>query len=143
MGSTDVVATIRKLSECNDKRSDRARLRDIFHEIEHALKAGVSRKDLHEALLSHGFSITFRGFETALYKIRQELRNTANIASPPALNTPIEGSSITTSPVKETHSEDDSKLTPKQRREKLADQYIKPRNDFDDPVLKRILERNK
>lgn len=49
-----------------------ARLREIFNEIEAALRAGVRRKDVHHALTKSGFAISFESFELAIYRIRKE-----------------------------------------------------------------------
>jgi len=53
-------------------RSATARLREIFNEIETALRSGVRRKDIHQALKESGFDISFSSFELAIYRIRKE-----------------------------------------------------------------------
>lgn len=49
-----------------------ARIRERFAEIEIALKAGVSRRQVYEALIEYGIEIKFESFELTIYRLRKE-----------------------------------------------------------------------
>lgn len=66
-------------------RSATARLREIFDEIETALRSGVRRKDIHQALKESGFNISFSSFELAIYRIRKERGKTENPTQLPSV----------------------------------------------------------
>ncbi len=53
-------------------RSDTAKLRDIFDQVEAALEAGALRADVYAALKESGFKFTLESFELAIYRIRKE-----------------------------------------------------------------------
>lgn len=54
-------------------RSDAARFRDIYNEVEAALSAGASREKVFEALKGMGFKwTTLRAFDTTLYRLRKK-----------------------------------------------------------------------
>ena len=53
-------------------RSNTAKLREIFEQVETALYAGALRADVYLALKGSGFSFTFESFELAIYRIRKE-----------------------------------------------------------------------
>lgn len=53
-------------------RSNTAKLREIFEQVEAALYAGALRADVYLALKGSGFSFTFESFELAIYRIRKE-----------------------------------------------------------------------
>jgi len=61
-----------KALACSRARSETARLRDILDEIETALSAGVSRDAVFNTLREQGFRMTFKSFESALYRIRKK-----------------------------------------------------------------------
>jgi len=63
-------------------RSATARLREIFDEIETALRSGVRRKDIHQALGESGFNISFPSLELAIYRIRKERKSPKNPTQP-------------------------------------------------------------
>ncbi len=65
-------------------RSATARLREIFDEIETALRSGVRRKDIHQALKESSFNISFSSFELAIYRIRKERKTPENPIQPKA-----------------------------------------------------------
>ena len=65
---------LRALAAGERHRSEAARLRDVFDEIEAALRAGVSRQAILDALHEHGFTMNLRSFDTAMYRIRQKRR---------------------------------------------------------------------
>lgn len=53
-------------------RSDTAKLREIFEQVEAALYSGARRADVYLALKGSGFLFTFESFELAIYRIRKE-----------------------------------------------------------------------
>jgi hypothetical protein len=135
-----------KLKVNDVPRSETARLRDIIEDIERAQKAGYSRENILGLLQQAGISLTLKGFEMALYRIRkrnvnQSLLTDTKSLECSSLNTVDETSLAKSS--KEIRSESNEILTAKQRREKLADQYIKPNTGIDDPFIKRLLEKEK
>lgn len=81
MSSEKLAETLRELA-CGTNRTTTARIRDIFLEIDAAIKAGVRRKVIHEHLVKNGFTgLSFRSFDLALYRIRKE-RQSANQIPP-------------------------------------------------------------
>lgn len=72
MEKNSVADVLRGLAEGDKARSETARLRDVFEEVEAALDAGVSRAAVLEALHSNGFTMTLKSFESALYRIRRQ-----------------------------------------------------------------------
>ena len=71
MGIEQLTESLKALASSR-ARSETARLRDIFNEIETALSAGVSRAAVFNTLLEQGFKMTFKSFESALYRIRKK-----------------------------------------------------------------------
>jgi len=67
-----------------DQRPDTARLRDIFDDVEVALKAKVPQTVVLAELKSLGLSMTMASFKSALQRIRKE-RKQKNTESEPAL----------------------------------------------------------
>ena len=63
---------LRALVEDDPRRSQAARLREIFEEVEETLAAGVRRAAVLEALHKLGFTFTLGSFADALHRIRQE-----------------------------------------------------------------------
>lgn len=72
MDRNSAADALRALAKGDANRSDTARLRELIEEIENALAAGVRRTAVLETLREHGISMTFRSFESALYRIRKE-----------------------------------------------------------------------
>lgn len=68
----NLVGALRALTEDTGARSETARLRDVFDEIETALNAGVRRETVLATLHENGFQMTFSGFKSALQRIRRE-----------------------------------------------------------------------
>jgi len=65
------IEILKKLATGTDGRSESARLADIIEDVENALKAGVKRQSVLNALHDHyGFKMTMSGFEKALRKLR-------------------------------------------------------------------------
>lgn len=142
MQTNSVADVLRALATGDKARSETARLRDVVDEVEAALAAGVSRAAVLEALHGQGFTMTLKSFESALYRIRKQRERTGQRqASPPPPST----ATPTAEPTKEPDTppisgEDLEGLDKKQRREKLADQFIKPEST--NPLLKRIKKEN-
>lgn len=56
----------------SDAKSETARLRDVLGDVEKALASGVSRGAILETLHTKGFTLSLKGFESALYRLRKE-----------------------------------------------------------------------
>ncbi|WP_230182707.1 hypothetical protein [Aquabacterium sp. CECT 9606] len=67
-----LASALRALAEDSGARSETARLRDVFADIEAALSAGVRREAVLATLHENGFTMTFTGFKSALQRIRKE-----------------------------------------------------------------------
>jgi hypothetical protein len=78
MQEISIVDALRALATSAEIRPETARLRDIFNDVEAALAAGVSRADVHKTLQKYGFKMTLRGFETALYRIRKQRKQSGS-----------------------------------------------------------------
>uniref|UniRef100_UPI003F493BB2 hypothetical protein n=1 Tax=Cupriavidus taiwanensis TaxID=164546 RepID=UPI003F493BB2 len=72
MEISSVAGALRALATDSKGRSETARLRDVFEEIEAALSAGVRRQAVLDALNAQGFRMTLKGFESAMYRIRRQ-----------------------------------------------------------------------
>ena len=72
MNKNGVAAALRSLAAGEKSRSETARLRDVFEDIEAALAAGVSRAAILEELHTQGFTLSLKGFESALYRLRKK-----------------------------------------------------------------------
>ncbi|MCY1182748.1 hypothetical protein D3C76_1102340 [compost metagenome] len=72
MSKESLSKTLQTMTVSDPSRSETARLRDVFQEIEQALASGVSRKKVLEALHADGFTMTLKSFESALYRIRKQ-----------------------------------------------------------------------
>lgn len=72
MQKNSVVDALRALATGEKARSETARLRDVFNDVEAALSAGVSRAAILETLHSQGFTMTLKSFESAIYRIRKQ-----------------------------------------------------------------------
>lgn len=77
MEKSSVVSALRALAAESEGRSETARLRDVFEDVEAALSAGVKRRAILEALNEQGFKMTLKGFESAMYRIRKQRRKMA------------------------------------------------------------------
>ena len=73
----DLQAALRSLREDSSRKSETARLRAIFDDVEAALKSGARREDVLETLRAKGFTMNINGFKTMLQRIRRERRATA------------------------------------------------------------------
>ena len=149
MQKNSVAAVLRALATGDKARSETARLRDVVDEVEAALSAGVSRAAILEALHGQGFTMTLKSFESALYRIRKQRGSTGQQTAQPAPLPPVTPAAPTPAPasvsapaeaspaVSEPAGLDDlAGLDKKQRRERLADQFIKPEST--NPLLKKL-----
>lgn len=64
----DIVNALRNLTPSTDT----ARLRESFSEVDAALKTGVSREAVWQALKERGFTFTLNAFNSAVTRIRKE-----------------------------------------------------------------------
>lgn len=135
MAKEAAATALRSLAEGTGNRSEAARLRDLLPDIEATLQAGVKRSAVLEALHAQGFTMTMKGFENTLYRLRKEKtkalpativiqQKTQELAAP---------ASKTESPKQEgTHHQQEIEIEPenldgltaKQRREIEANKYI-------------------
>lgn len=70
--------TLRKLAEEGPYRSETAHLRHLLEPIEEALARGVTRQAVLDTLHKCGFTLTLRGFETSLYRLRKRKKAAAS-----------------------------------------------------------------
>jgi len=75
MSESKLVDALSNLAK-GDGRPEMSKLRDIFQQIESTLSAGVTRADVLEVLHDQGFRMKLRSFESALYRLRKEQKNT-------------------------------------------------------------------
>lgn len=99
MDKPSLSDTLNELAKSKSTRSQTARLRDVYAEVEHALARGVSRKAVLTALHADGFTMSLKMFDKALYRIRRSMKDnsTKTMAVP--------NKSSTTSIPKETQIE--------------------------------------
>ncbi len=64
----DIAKALRNLTPATDT----AKLREIFGEVDAALKNGVSREVVWEALKEKGFTFTLNSFNSAVTRLRKE-----------------------------------------------------------------------
>jgi len=74
MENIELANALKVLLRDGKSRSETARLRDVFGDIETAMTAGVSRKAIVGKLKEHGFTMTLKSFESAVYRIRKSQR---------------------------------------------------------------------
>lgn len=67
-----LVAALSELVNNKSARSETARLRDIFGEVEAVLQTGVKREAVLNLLHEQGFTMTMASFKSALQRIRSE-----------------------------------------------------------------------
>lgn len=70
----DVGEALRSLVRDDSARSETARLRDIFDDVEATLTKGVRREAVLAILHEKGFTMTMASFKSALQRIRKEKR---------------------------------------------------------------------
>ena len=148
MQKNSVADVLRALATGDKARSETARLRDVVDSVESALSAGVSRVAILDALHGQGFTMTLKSFESALYRIRKQREKAGQKIAQPAPAPSASAAVIQSAPVSVSQPEevapvvsepvgdDLSGLDKKQRRERLADQFIKPESS--NPLLKKL-----
>lgn len=72
MEKNEISERMRALRTASDKRSETARLREVFDDIEATLKAGVSQATVLNELHDLGFTLKMASFKSALQRIRKE-----------------------------------------------------------------------
>lgn len=75
MEKKDIATRLMALASDDSRRSETARLRDIFEDVERTLKAGVQQDDVLAELHKAGFKMTKTSFKSALLRIRKERLN--------------------------------------------------------------------
>lgn len=143
MDNDRVASALRDLGN-SESRTETARLREIFHHVEAALAAGVSRKAILKTLHEQGFKMHLKTFDNAIYRLRKKAESgidkKATIVSAPAAPARIPAGQE-----KETHIASENQtneeqteipLTPREKREKRAAQFIKPESS--NPLLKSL-----
>lgn len=151
MDKNSVAEALRALAG-SESRSETARLREVFDEVETALSAGVSRTAILETLHEQGFTMTAKSFESALYRLRKQReagklpkakaeRVHASLSSATAGNRAAAPQGLTPKREDEAESEDLLNLTPEEKRDRRASQFIKPATT--NPLLKTLLKDKK
>lgn len=135
MGQDDISIRLRALASDNTKRTETARLRDVFNDVEATLKAGVSQADVLAELHKSGFTMTMASFKSALQRIRKE-RKQATQGSAPTLGHDQGKEEKPSSPV-----EIPAGSTLRQRGEAVADQYMTSTSA--NPLLSKITKEKK
>lgn len=145
MDKERVANALRDLGN-SEGRSETARLREVFPDIEAALAAGVSRISILETLHEQGFKMTLKSFESALYRLRKKAaKGESKVAKPVSFASTPAPASINAGQEKENHVASEDKpdeqtsgqpLTPREKREKRAAQFIKPESS--NPLLKSL-----
>ena len=83
-------AQIKLLASSSENRNKTARLRDLYEDIETALKAGVSRSTINETLAKNGLNMSLGFFSNALHRIRhQQIKQSTKIKNPEIKTTNI------------------------------------------------------
>ena len=79
MNHNELPGKIRELALQSTDRPKMARLRDIFDDLEFAIKAGVSISMLVETVKQSGLVMTENAFKVALSRIRKERANKTTV----------------------------------------------------------------
>ncbi len=144
--ANNVTEDLRALAT-GKSRSEAARLRDIFSDVEDALRGGASREAVYETLQRCcGFTMNFKSFIKTVYRIRKQrkragLHNASSQATPQCFGrAPREPAAVSASNTKPVVPDDLSGLSAKARRERLADKFIRPDNT--NPLFKRFNKEN-
>jgi hypothetical protein len=116
------------------KRTQIARFREVFDDIEAALKAGYPQAFVRGKLAECGLSVGEDSFRVMLKRVRGE-----RLAAPAGAVAGQQAKASAPVPPSQPPSKPPKPLTAQQERDKFASQYIKPNNDH----LYRILEREK
>jgi hypothetical protein len=145
MDKERVASALRDLGS-SESRSETARLREVFHDIEAALAAGVSRNAILETLHEQGFKMTLKSFESALYRLRKKAaagkdgiaKPVSPISAPAPASIPAGQEKIALDTSEKPADEDTNNLplTAREKRERRANQFIKPEST--NPLLKSL-----
>lgn len=142
MEQNEVSKRLRALAADDKRRPETARLRDVFEDVEAALTAGISQADVLAELHQSGYTMTMASFKSALQRIRKERGK----KQPGTTNQATRTAEAATVPVVTAGSgadqaapavDDLAGLDSKQRREKIADQFIK---SGESQLAKRLLK---
>lgn len=82
MEKGSVADALIALATSDENRSQTARLRDVIDQVETALDAGVKREVVLKSLNDHGLDMSMKSFESALYRIRKERKNSTGLLNP-------------------------------------------------------------
>lgn len=86
MDKIEASARLRALATGDKLRTDTARLRDVFDDVEAALNAGVSRVNVLAELQKLGYTMTLASFKSALQRIRKEKNKEVKTVPQAAIN---------------------------------------------------------
>ena len=89
MSKDDIAARMRALATDDKRRSETARLRESFDEVEAALKAGAPQAEVLAELHAAGFTMTMASFKSALQRIRKERSGDKSARRSVALPAPL------------------------------------------------------
>lgn len=135
MTEHSATEALRALAQGSENRSKIARLRDVLAEIENAQRSGVSNSKIVETLNGQGFGLTVKTFGTMLFRLRQErAKQTTTAPAAPSVKSRTEEQ-------EQMGQAEDLSLTPKERRERRADQFIKTEAQSSNPLLKNLLKK--
>ncbi len=143
MDNDRVASALRDLGN-SESRTEAARLREVFPHIEAALAAGVSRNAILDTLHGQGFKMNLKTFDNAIYRLRKKAASGIDKKATIVSATPAPAR-ISAGQEKETHVASENKtneeptetpLTPREKRERRAAQFIKPESS--NPLLKSL-----
>lgn len=129
MGENDISARLRALATDEKRRPETARLRDVFDDVEAALRAGVPQADVLAELHQAGFKMTLASFKSALQRIRKERASASssepkpaskhqeNIQTPAASEAPKEDTADTSDEVQQKRITNPGDIRKARRRE--------------------------
>lgn len=83
MDKQAIVTQLHALQADDAKRSNAARLRDVFPEVERTLASGVTRMEVIKALKENNIVFTLNGFDSTMARIRRQRGKTAAPAAAP------------------------------------------------------------
>lgn len=146
MAEPDFAADLAALAQRED-RPKMARFNDHFADIEAALRAGVSHRQILDLLARHGLILSPATLQTYLQRARRraqaslrtrpKLTPASTVSSVPAPTTPA-AEHLASGPAK-TSFEQFPNLPPKTRREQFAAQFDQV--DAPGPALQRLIDK--
>jgi len=126
------------LSGIDARRKKSAVLRGLWPQIERLQEEGYTQEAIASALTAQGVKVTRSSLATYLARFRQQELLKGQPSSSPAV--PFSAPSVTPSPLVPTEPAESETagssppLTKRQKREALADQFVKP--ELTNPLLK-------